>query len=82
MVVSEDSGVEWHPDIVLLPIPYVRDWFQESTWHAIATKGRKAGHPSFSKCTIFRLIQVRVEEGLGDGTYDITAEHYTYHELD
>lgn len=56
-------------------------WFQESTWRAIAAKGREAGRPSFSSCVILREALSEEANGSGNALYAITAAPYTYNEL-
>lgn len=57
----------------ILPVPYIHDWFQESTWKRTATDGRLEGRPNFDDALIMRQVPVNLDddESWGDRTCSI-----------
>jgi hypothetical protein len=64
----------------VLPVKYVNDWFQESTWTSIRTSGnvRTAGRPDYRECVILReeATKLAKEHHYGSRTCAIYERSY------
>ncbi|KAJ4372053.1 hypothetical protein N0V83_003826 [Neocucurbitaria cava] len=63
----------------IIPVQYINAWFQESTWRAIAKRGRVAGRPNHNDSVITRVQVKELDSADGSwGLCDYTVERYDY----
>lgn len=65
----------------VLPVQYISDWFQESTWRRIKILGRVAGRPNHSQVVIMREEPCDVDAKDKFDTYECTVEPYDFAQL-
>jgi len=65
----------------IVPVDYIHEWFQETTWARITAKGRAYGRPNFDTSVVVREEPVSVDANGDFYTRKCTVAPYDYADL-